>query len=65
MTHFVTDRDGKQFRGSGFRRAAAITREYGMWLLSIAKELENAPAGSVNLWGMMGSFATPNEEDDD
>jgi hypothetical protein len=65
VRYFVVDGEGKQFRGGiGFRRVGKINTEYGAWLLSVAKELEKAPPGSVNLWGMLGRWATCSEDDE-
>lgn len=60
--HLVIDNDGNQIRRGGFRRVGHITDEYGAWVLSIAKELEKSPPGSVNLWGMLGVGAVPQVE---
>lgn len=59
VRHMVVDLDGAQLRESGFRKVGLITPEYGAWLLSMAKALESAPPGAVDLWGMMGKWATP------
>jgi hypothetical protein len=54
--HFVVDGDGKQFRGNGFRKAAKITAEEGVWLLDVGPRLEGSPPG-VNLWDMLAARA--------
>lgn len=60
--HYVTDADGKQFRANGFRRVGSVAPDYAEWLLSNAAAFETSPPGSVNLWGMMGEFATLSDE---
>lgn len=32
--HYVTDNEGKQFRGNGFRRCEPITHDEGVWLIA-------------------------------
>ena len=49
----VADAEGNELRHNGFRRIGLITPEVGEWLLSVATELERAPPGAVNLWGML------------
>jgi len=38
----VVDKDGRNFRGNGFRRVQKITSELGSWLLSHVEEIENS-----------------------
>ena len=59
--HYLKDGYGNQIRANGFRRVAPIKPEVGAWLLSIAKQLEAAPPGAVNLWTMLTpcAFAFP------
>ena len=59
--HYVIDNDGRQIRPGGFRRVGLIRPEFGKWLLENAVALEASPPGSVNLWGMQGETATPDE----
>ena len=61
---YVTDENGTQWRCNGYRKVGLITPEYGEWVLSISKELEASPPGSVNLWGMLGVTATPEDVND-
>lgn len=63
--HLVVDSNGMQLRHSGYRRIGRITAEYGAWLLSAAQILESSPPATVNLWGMLGRRATPEESNDD
>jgi len=51
--HLVMDAHGHLFRATGFRRVAVITPAIGAWLLDAARVLEQAPAGTVNLWQML------------
>lgn len=51
--HDVVDSDGKRFRGNGYRRVARIRNDVGAWLLVAAKQLEQSPPGTVNLWTML------------
>ena len=55
--HIVVDDDGRPFRATGFRRVNMVTPKYGKWLLSIARDLEKSPPGSVNLWTMLTPLA--------
>lgn len=38
--HDVVDREGRSFRGNGFRRIKKITRERGAWMLERARLIE-------------------------
>jgi len=40
--HFVTDGQGNQFRGNGFRRVERITAEEGKWLLGNSASIEQS-----------------------
>lgn len=51
--HDVVDSDGKSIRGNGYRRVARIRNDVGAWLLVAAKQLEQSPPGTVNLWTML------------
>lgn len=62
--HYVVDSNGNQFRGNGFRRVAKIRNDVGTWLLSVAGGLEDAPAGTVNLWGMLTDKAFELEDEE-
>lgn len=50
--HLVGDENGKSFRANGYRCVGPVAADFGNWLLSVARELERSPPGSVNLWGM-------------
>lgn len=50
--HMIGDKDGNSFRHNGFRRVGKIDQDFGEWLLSVSKELERSPPGTVNLWAM-------------
>lgn len=53
VRHMVVDREGRNFRGNGFRRVGRIREDVGRWLLTVAaKQLEASPFGTVNLWAM-------------
>jgi len=45
--HFVVDRDGKQFRGGGFRRVKKITQRRGRFLVDNISKIETS---SRSLW---------------
>ena len=45
--HQVVDREGRQFRGNGFRRVKKISPERGKWLLDNAGMIE---MGARSLW---------------
>lgn len=62
--HLIIDSAGKQIRHGGFRRVGHITAEYGTWVLSVSKHLEGSPPGTVNLWGMMGVRAVPQQDEE-
>lgn len=52
--YLVNDSAGHSIRPGGFRRVARIRKDVGHWLLTIAaKQLENSPPGTVNLWTML------------
>lgn len=40
--HYVTDGEGNQVRGNGFRRVKKISAERGAWLLANAKQIEQS-----------------------
>jgi hypothetical protein len=51
--HLVGGESGPEsYRAGGYRRVGLIDRDFGAWLLSVAKALESSPPGTVNLWGM-------------
>lgn len=55
---------GRQIRGNGFRKVARIRKDVGRWLLEVAaKQLEQCPPGTVNLWTMLTPRAFNLEED--
>ena len=60
--YYITDNDGKQIRANGFRKIARIRSDVGAWLLSVAKELEASPPGTVNLWTMLTEAAFSDED---
>lgn len=51
----VVDKDGKQFRANGFRRAEKISKARGKWLLEIKEVIEKQTrTGSKrSLWGWL------------
>ena len=52
--HDVVDNDGKSIRCNGFRYVRTIRKDVGRWLLTVAaKQLEQSPPGTVNLWTML------------
>ena len=52
--HYVLNGAGEQIRHNGYRAAGCITREVGEWLINVAaKQLEQSPPGTVNLWKML------------
>jgi hypothetical protein len=52
--HYVKDSQGRQIRGNGYRRVAAIRPDVGRWLMEVAApHLERCPPGTVNLWAML------------
>lgn len=53
--HYVTDTEGKQFRGNGFKRCEPITDAEGRWL--IARFSEFAPLELVEVEGGDDYFA--------
>jgi hypothetical protein len=54
VRHMVVDGKGENIRGNGFRRVERIRKDVGRWLLTIAaKQLEQSPPGTVNLWTML------------
>jgi hypothetical protein len=54
LRHYVKDAAGNNIRGNGFRRVARIRKDVGRWLLTVAaKQLEQSPPGTVNLWTML------------
>ena len=62
--HYVIDNDGKSIRGNGYRRVAKIRKDVGAWLLNVAaKQLEQSPPGTVNLWTMLTPAAFDVGED--
>lgn len=55
--HMVTHVDGTPIRPSGFRHVRAIRLDVGRWMLAAARQLENSPPGTVNLWTMLADDA--------
>lgn len=54
VRHYVKDSAGNNIRGNGYRRVARIRKDVGAWLLNVAaKQLEQCPPGTVNLWTML------------
>ncbi len=52
--YLVNDGAGKTIRPSGYRRVARVRKDVGAWLLNVAaKQLEQSPPGTVNLWTML------------
>jgi hypothetical protein len=63
--YLVNDSSGKTIRPNGYRRVARVRRDVGRWLLSVAaKQLEQSPPGTVNLWTMLtpAAFDTTDEQ---
>lgn len=52
--HYVTDGEGHQYRGNGFRRAQVIASAEGEWLLAARIDLERMPPGA-NLWELLAA----------
>ena len=40
VRHMVTDGEGKQFRGNGFRRCEPISHDVGVWLVARFEQFE-------------------------
>ena len=60
--YLVNDNNGKTIRPSGYRRVACIRKDVGAWLLNVAaKQLEQSPPGTVNLWNMLTPLALEEE----
>lgn len=52
--HMVHDSAGNNIRAGGYRRVARVRKDVGAWLLNVAaKQLEQSPPGTVNLWTML------------
>jgi hypothetical protein len=52
--HLVNNSAGKSIRPNGYRRVARVRKDVGAWLLNVAaKQLEQSPPGTVNLWTML------------
>jgi hypothetical protein len=52
--YMVKDSEGNNIRGNGYRRVARIRKDVGHWLLKVAaKQMEQSPPGTVNLWTML------------
>lgn len=63
--HMVKDSSGKTIRPGGYRRVARIRKDVGAWLLNVAaKQLEQSPPGTVNMWKMLtpAAFDVSNEQ---
>lgn len=64
--HDVVDSEGKRIRGNGYRKVARIRWDVGRWLLTVAaKQLEQCPPGTVNLWTMLTPAAFDLEAEND
>jgi hypothetical protein len=56
--YLVNNSAGQSIRPNGYRRVARIRQDVGAWLLNVAaKQLEQSPAGTVNLWTMLTPYA--------
>jgi hypothetical protein len=56
--HLVNNSAGQSIRPNGYRRVARIRKDVGAWLLNVAaKQLEQSPPGTVNLWTMLTESA--------
>ncbi len=63
--HLVNNGAGQSIRPNGYRRVARIRKDVGAWLLNVAaKQLEQSPPGTVNLWTMLTPFAFDLEADE-
>ena len=63
--YLVNDSSGKTIRPNGYRRVACVRKDVGAWLLNVAaKQLEQSPPGTVNLWTMLtdAAFDTTDEQ---
>jgi hypothetical protein len=56
--YIVNDSSGATIRGNGYRRVARVRKDVGAWLLNVAaKQLEQSPPGTVNIWTMLTDAA--------
>jgi hypothetical protein len=56
--YLVNDSSGATIRGNGYRRVARVRKDVGAWLLNVAaKQLEQSPPGTVNIWTMLTDAA--------
>ena len=63
--YLVNNNSGQSIRPNGYRRVARIRKDVGAWLLNVAaKQLEQSPPGTVNLWTMLTPFAFDLEADE-
>lgn len=63
--YLVNNSSGQSIRPNGYRRVARIRKDVGAWLLDVAaKQLEQSPPGTVNLWTMLTPFAFDLEADE-
>jgi hypothetical protein len=63
--YLVKNSAGQNIRPGGFRRVARVRKDVGAWLLNVAaKQLEQSPPGTVNLWTMLTPFAFDLEADE-
>lgn len=63
--YLVNNSSGQSIRPNGYRRVARIRKDVGAWLLNVAaKQLEQSPPGTVNLWTMLTPFAFDLEADE-
>ncbi len=62
--YMVKDGAGKNIRGNGYRRVERIRDDVGRWMLHVAaKQLEQSPPGTVNLWTMLTPAAFEDAQD--
>ena len=56
--YLVNDSSGATIRENGYRRVARVRKDVGAWLLNVAaKQLEQSPPGTVNIWTMLTDAA--------
>ena len=56
--YLVNDSSGKTIRPNGYRRVERVRKDVGAWLLNVAaKQLEQSPPGTVNMWTMLTPVA--------
>ena len=63
--YLVKNNAGQSIRPNGYRRVERVRKDVGAWLLNVAaKQLEQSPPGTVNLWTMLTPFAFDLEADE-